>query len=191
MKEYYEKIICSYKKLEIYLSREKSLKSIFFILVVIFFALILLLNLIYPLYADDWAYAFIYGSKTPQKIKGLSDIIDSQYYHYFRHGGRTIVHIIAQLLLLTKGYWADIINSVAYIIFAYLIYKICNINRKINPSLFFFINILIWFFQPGFAQSVLWITGSANYLWGTLIITAFIYFFCLSFLKENYKGEAL
>lgn len=185
MKVYYEKMICSYKKLDAALSKEKSAKSILFILLLSFWGLILLLNIIYPLYADDWGYTFVTGSELTQKITGFPDILNSQYQHYFLHGGRTVVHIIAESLLLVKGYWTDILNSIAYILFAYIIYKISNLNKKTNPSLFFFINILIWFYQPAFAQTILWITGSANYLWGTFIIISFLYFFCKSFIKEE------
>lgn len=189
MREYYEKIIYSYQKLDAVLSKEKSAKFILLILALVFGCLIFLLNIIYPLYADDWGYTFMTGSELTQKITGFSDILNSQYQHYFLHGGRTVVHIIAEALLLVQGYWADIFNSIAYILFAYIIYKISNINKNANPSLFFFINILIWFFQPAFAQTILWITGSANYLWGTLIIISFLYFFCRSFIDENNKSS--
>lgn len=188
MREYYEKVIFGYQKLDAALSKEKSAKCILLLLSLSFGMLILLLNIIYPLYADDWGYTFITGSELTQKITCFSDILNSQYQHYFLHGGRTIVHIIAESLLLLKGYWTDIINSIAYLLFAYIIYKISNLNKRVNPSLFFFINILIWFFQPAFAQTILWITGSANYLWGTLIIISFLYFFCQSFIKEENKN---
>lgn len=189
MREYYEKVIYSYKKLDAALSKEKSAKYILLILSLSFWGLILLLNIIYPLYADDWGYTFMTGSELTQKITGFSDILNSQYQHYFLHGGRTIVHIIAESLLLIQNYWTDIFNSIAYILFAYIIYKISNTNKQTNPSLFFFINILIWFFQPAFAQTILWITGSANYLWGTLIIISFLYFFCQFFIKEDNKSS--
>lgn len=189
MREYYEKIIYRYLKVDATLSKEKSAKSILLILSLFFWGLILLLNITYPLYADDWGYTFMTGSELTQKITSFSDILNSQYQHYFLHGGRTIVHIIAESLLLAKGYWTDIINSIAYILFVYIIYKISNINKKTNPSLFFFINILIWFFQPAFAQTILWITGSANYLWGTLIIISFLYFVCRSFIKGDNRNS--
>lgn len=189
MKEYYENCISKYLKLDATLSGEKSAKFIFSILLLFFFVLILSLNIIYPLYADDWGYVFKEGTNFTQRNSGISDILHSQYSHYFGHGGRTVVHIIAQYLLFLGGYWTDLLNSVAYILFTFVIYKISNIDRKVNPSLFFFINILIWFFQPAFSQTILWITGSANYLWGTLIIISFLYFFCQSFIKENNKSS--
>ena len=136
MREYYEKVISGYQKLDAALSKEKSAKCILLLLSLSFGILILLLNIIYPLYADDWGYTFITGSELTQKITSFSDILNSQYQHYFLHGGRTIVHIIAESLLLLKGYWTDIINSIAYVLFAYIIYKISNLNKRANPSLF-------------------------------------------------------
>lgn len=103
MREYYEKIIYRYLKVDATLSKEKSAKSILLILSLFFWGLILLLNITYPLYADDWGYTFMTGSELTQKITSFSDILNSQYQHYFLHGGRTITHIITESLILPKG----------------------------------------------------------------------------------------
>lgn len=190
MKKYYEKVIYSYLKVDKTLSKEKSSRWILLILFLFFGSLILMLNILYPLYADDWGYVFKTGTNLTERTSSFSDILVSQYEHYFIHGGRTVVHLIAETLLFAKGYWTDIINSTAYIVFTFIIYKISNIGKNINPSLFFFINIFIWFYQPAFAQTILWITGSANYLWGTLIIISFLYFYCKSFINQTNENSA-
>lgn len=173
------------------LSQDKIAKAIFFLLVLLFGGLILLLNLVYPLYADDWGYHFMTGSELTRRITSISDIFVSQYNHYFLHGGRSVVHIIGEFLLLVKGRWTDILNSLAYISFVLVIYKISNIKEAVNASLFFLINIMIWFFQPAFGQTILWITGSANYLWGTLIIILYLYMYCKAFLSMDSKDSML
>ena len=189
MREYYEKVISGYQKLDAALSKEKSVKIIFCLLFLLSFCLIYLLNRIYPLYADDWGYTFITGSELTRKITSFSDILESQYNHYQIHGGRVIGIGIAELLLLLGGKWTDLFNSIGYVLFAYILYRIANINKPANPSLFFFINILTWFFQPAFSNTILWITGSGVYLWCTLIICFFLYFNCSYFIKQTEKSS--
>ncbi|MBK5719952.1 hypothetical protein JGH11_03615 [Dysgonomonas sp. Marseille-P4677] len=70
---------------------------------------------------------------------------------------------------------ACFINTIAYVILVYLLYLIINKCNKVNPILFFLLHIAIFFFQPAFYDAVIWKTGSANYLWGTLFCFIFIY----------------
>lgn len=164
-------------------------KSILSICVCLCFVSILILNSLFPLFTDDWAYTFIFRSDPPIHITNVKDIMDSQYNHYFTWGGRFVVHFIAQFLLMLKPWLHDLINALAFTYFIYLIYKISNCNRKLNPVLFIIIYFLIYSFQPAFMSTVLWITGSANYLWGTLIILIFIYPYYLFFRNSEYKLE--
>lgn len=137
------------------------------------FALIYILNILHPLFGDDWSYSLLPDGHT--KVKDFSDILYTQYEHYFTWGGRTVVHIIDESLLLAGIPIADLLNSLAYVAFTLIIYHIANQSNKVRPSLLLVINLLIWFFEPAFGSTILWITGSANYLWGTLIILCFLY----------------
>lgn len=191
MKMLYGNIIRNYKNINSCISRTQTQRIFLFILFFSFGGLILSLNILYPIYGDDWRYSFISDSSLSVRVSSLSDSIHSQSKHYFGHGGRSIVHIIAESLLQLDRYWMDIFNSISYLALVYIIYKIANLNNKINASLFFFINILIWFFQPAFGQTLLWITGSANYLWGTLIIISFLYFYCNAFILNSIDDSIL
>lgn len=185
IESYYEKLV---NLLMIWRNKSngKNISGLLFILLVLFFSgLILLLNLTYPLYADDWGYTFITGSELTRKITRIADIFESQYNHYFVHGGRVIAHIIVELLLYVGGWKSDVLNSLGYIVFVLVIYKIANNQKTVNISLFFIINILIYFFQPAFSQTILWITGSGNYLWCGLIIVLFTYVYVKGFLRPN------
>jgi len=155
----------------------------------IFFCFIsfLILNFFYPLFADDWIYSFVYGSDPPRRLSNVLQIIESQYNHYHIWGGRSVTHSIAQLMLLLKPWLHAIINALAYTAFVYLIYKFCICKRKVNPAVFIVIYIFIWFFQPAFGETLLWTTGSANYLWGTLIIFLFIYPYYKYFRDTDFK----
>lgn len=164
----------------------KCMRVLIWILLVLFcFSAILLLNVLTPLISDDFAYLFIYGENT--RVGSVIDIIHSQVNHYYLWGGRSIVHFIAQVLLLLPSYVADILNSLIYVAYTFLIYYHIKGRGTNGISLFIFVSLAIWFMQPVFGDTILWITGSANYLWGTVLILLFL----LPFRLYSGKGQSL
>jgi len=161
-------------------------KEKYFVLVVLLlFGLIYVLNILYPLYVDDWDYSFTTSGK---RVGSFMDILSTQYDHYFEWGGRTVVHIIAQSLLWFGEGWGDILNSVAYVALILVMYCIANRNKeKHSVSLFIFISLCMWFLQSSFSETVLWITGSANYLWGCMITLFFLLPYCSYYYKPDEK----
>ncbi len=139
------------------------------------FALVCFLNHLYPLYSDDWLYAFIYGSEPLLKIDSFSDIVISQYNHYLQWGGRAVVHSIAQLLIWIGEPWNDILNSAVFTFLILLICKYSTNGKGANVKAFIVLFLLSWFFLPALIATTLWLTGSANYLWGTAIVLLFLY----------------
>lgn len=159
----------------------------------ILFGLILLMNYIYPTTEDDWTYSFIWhiDGCRGEKIMYLHDLFISQYAHYMEWGGRTVVHTIAQVLLIFDPILQDILNTLAYIGMMILIYKYANITKPPRAIIFLLCCLLFWFFQPIIISTCFWITGSANYLWGMLIILSFIYPFYSLYIKENGQNSIL
>lgn len=153
-------------------SRSKNI--LFFLLFIfLFFLTILFLNILTPLIGDDYVYSFIY--QTNNKLSSFNDIIESQRLHYYKWGGRTIVHFIDQFLLYNyQPLKTDILNSLAYIAFILLVYSHIVAKKTFNTNLLVTVFCLMWFVQPVFAETTLWLTGSSNYLWGTLIILLFL-----------------
>ena len=150
---------------------KKKKISLFALLLGGIFFLLFYLNIKTPTLGDDLSYSFIYN--TTERIGGIGDIITSQINHYYLWGGRSVVHFIAQLLLLLPPLLMDAINALAFCIFLFLIYKHINPDKGSSPSLFVCIFLLVWFLMP-FAETILWITGSANYMWGTMLILSFL-----------------
>jgi len=148
------------------------------------------LNYFFPLYTDDWKYAFVYG-RDMDRVSGFLDVIESQYYHYFHWGGRSVVHTIAQSLLYVGECWGDLLNSLAYVVLVTLIYLIADYKRKVNLFLYAGISILIWFLIPDLMVCIAWITGSANYLWGCMLVVSIIFPYCMYYLKyeQPYKKK--
>lgn len=163
----------SYEKLELLTEGRRNKKALWSFCLLLVFSLILLLNILTPYIADDFVYQLIFGTK--EYVTNVGDIFESQLNHYDKWGGRSVVHFIAQVLLLLPPFLADVLNSMAYLLFVYLIYlHIIGKKGRHSLSLFVLINLAAWFFMPMFGDTVLWITGSANYLWGTTILLLFL-----------------
>lgn len=165
-----------FNKIDSYSDIVRSNRKLYAILwigvILVSFAVVLFLNISTPLISDDITYLYIYGETG--EITSVSDIIQSQKNHYYLWGGRSVVHFIAQLLLMLPSFLADILNATIYILFISLIYWHCKGRGKASLSLFVLIGLAVWFLQPVFGDTVLWITGSANYLWGTTFVLLFL-----------------
>ncbi|MBD8389886.1 DUF6056 family protein [Dysgonomonas sp. BGC7] len=169
------------------LKRTKYNTIFLYIAILVTFLGIYVLNHFFPLYTDDWVYSFVYG-RTSDRVAGFFDVLESQYCHYFTWGGRSVAHTIAQYLLYLGESWGDLLNSIAYVILVVFIYFIADYRRRINPLLFMAISALIWVLVPELIYSIVWLTGSANYLWGCLFVVAFTYPFCMYYLRHK-AGE--
>lgn len=161
---------------------------LFYIILLTISILIYNLNQLYPIYNDDWSYSFIHGDNKP--VKNITDVIKSQYNHYFTWGGRSVLHVIDQLLLINPK-WGKLINSLSFVYFIIISYKIININKKTNIWILLFYTFMIYIFQFPFGETVLWITGSANYLWGCLIILTFLYPYYSYFQNKQSNDSTL
>lgn len=150
------------------------------------FCLFFFLNRLYPIILDDWTYSFVYF--TTDRVASFSDALKSQYDHYFIWGGRSVVHTILQTILYWGEEWADLLNSLAFVGLVGIIYTFANKGNKPRPSLFLFAFLCIWFFQPDMGETTLWLTGSVNYLWGTLFILLFLYPY-YSYFRDVVEAE--
>ena len=102
-----------------------------------------------------------------------------------------MAHTIAQSLLYMGERWADLLNSLVYVILVSLIYFIADYRRKINILLYVGISVLIWFLIPELMVCIAWITGSANYLWGCMLVASITFPYCMYYLKykESYEKK--
>lgn len=150
----------------------KENKYLYFGFLLIVGIVFYLMNLFTPLYSDDWHYNFIFGTQT--QIKSISDILYSQYIHYFNNNGRFVPHFFVQLFdgILGKGCF-NVANTIMLICFLYLLSYSLRKECK-----FFYISsslalILIFFLLPGFSDSFLWMSGACNYLWVAVFLLLF------------------
>lgn len=135
----------------------------------------------YALVSDDFIYQNITG--TTQKVQTISDIFYSQYVHYFTWGGRTVAHVIVQMLLLIEKPISSIIITLTILLLTFLICKNIFGKKKITIASWVITATSIFLFNPNPEETLFWITGTGNYLFTIVIVLAFVYPFRL--LIEN------
>ncbi|MDR1809335.1 MAG: DUF6056 family protein [Prevotella sp.] len=157
------------------IAKRGKLQLLLLLLAMAFFGVIIFaLNVKTPFQWDDFRLTQIWPNEDGLKVKCFHDILDSQYNHYYTWGGRTLVHIIAQFLIFIRPMQADVLNTLVYLLYISLIYYHVKGKSKHDLLLFAGVNFLVFFFQPVFGETILWLTGSANYLWGTSFILLFM-----------------
>ncbi len=154
--------------------KKKILKNSIAILCVLAVALLFYaLNRLTPLYADDYAYTRSFVTK--EQLSSVADICASMRLHYVRVNGRIVVHFLAQLFLWWGKPVFDVINTAAFLSLGTLMYVLAAGTLKDFKITGWLLGLLgLWLLAPGFGQSYLWLTGACNYLYGPLIILAFL-----------------
>ena len=132
-------------------------------------------NLLIPISADDYVYRFIWNAETFHgesndwiPIESLGDIFNSQIEHYLHWGGRSIAHFFVQFFMWQGKIYFDFANTIVFVIFVILILKLAK-SRK-----FLYALIGLWIALPQFVPTMLWLTGSCNYLWMTTLQLGFL-----------------
>lgn len=162
-----------------------------------YFAMLLgyffLCNTLMPLSHDDYAYAFVWDGdhggnldgmqadrnfEHRERVNSFSDIMKSQYSHYFTLGGRVIAHSIAQFFIWIGKPYFDVANTIIFALFVIVILKLSDIPLKKSGFAMFWIFISMFFVASRLAASITWLTwltGACSYLWMSLFQLLFLW----------------
>ena len=126
-----------------------------------------------PLFSDDYLYRIIFDSKDGKIISSLSDLWESWYTHYMVFNGRFANAPLCMLLEWIGKPTTDFITTGVFLLLGFLCATSANPEKKSN---FLLIAVFggLFLFADSFSQSFLWLCGSANYLWATVLGLGFI-----------------
>lgn len=129
-------------------------------------------NLLTPYFSDDYFY-----SMEVSQAHSLWDLIRQQYNEYLSNSGRIIGQFNVRLSLLFSKQIFNVVNSGMFVALIGLMYV--NVRRKKKSDIFVLLLIIgfLWKYAVSFGQTMLWICGACNYLWGIVIILGFITFY--------------
>lgn len=125
---------------------------------------------------DDYVYKFAWtagGENSSHIIQNFGDVLSSQYYHYLFQNGRLVPHFLLQLFdgVLGKG----LFNVISSMVFCLLVYLICLLaNYKQSSCLMLLTIFLVTLGNPIFKETILWFSGSFNYLWSLVFVLVFL-----------------
>ena len=159
-------------------------QTVFVAVLLIFF----LRNLLVPIIADDYSYAFIWDGDARgnlidgldpnrlQRVDSFADILYSQWQHYFTWGGRTIAHIFVQFFVWQGKLLFDVVDTLVFGAFVLLLFKVgTGLNlRDMNKTYLLFTLAAIYFCIPSPVITTIWLTGACNYLWMSTAILLFL-----------------
>lgn len=145
------------------------------VLMLVSVVLLFMANAKVPFMMDDLWYSTNISDGSP--LTGLTDIFESQKWHYYSWGGRVFTHGFLQLVLMSGELCADVINVVCTVIIAAEMYCLALLSSGDDhgkePVIFFIMYGMLISFCPDFKMSMLWQAGCANYVYSTVWILAF------------------
>lgn len=150
----------------LYLFSKNKVSRYNIVIFAIIFCCILLMSYNMPYTADDFNFSHVTWSD--KRISSISDIIASQKILYMNATGRLFTHFLTQLFLFLNHNIYLICNSLVFCVFIYLIVKLVKLN--INPGNIFLVFSFVWLFAPKFGETVIWISGTFNYLWTLTVL---------------------
>ena len=155
---------------------DKKRKAVFWGLLAISFAAIWIYNSMTPLMSDDLLFqASDYHSPF--------DIFRMEYKQYMTWTGRSVLQVILKIFSLMPKWVFNLCNSLCFVMLTLLIYWNVKDRKKYDALLLVFINLIVWNFSVEFSQTVLWLGGACNYLWGIVILLGFLT--CFRYFLEN------
>lgn len=145
-------------------------KVVFYTVVAVSFLAILVYNFLTPLMSDELLFdASLYQS--------FGDLVKEEYNNYMTWNGRTVVQFLLRCVLFWPKWLFNIVNSIIFVVLMLLIYWNVEGKQKYDFVIYALVNLMVWQFGVSFDQTVLWLSGACNYLWGATIILGFVTFY--------------
>lgn len=126
-----------------------------------------------PMVLDDYNYTFHWGASGFNR--SLGDITDSLVYHYFHTNGRIVLHFFVFLFCMLDKIWFNLCAALCFCALGWLVYyhsygSLCSIR----PHRLVLIYLAFFLLTPSFADSYLWIAGSCNYLFSSVLVLIYL-----------------
>lgn len=133
-----------------------------------------LLNVLTPLYADDFSYCFTFTVGEKLRVTDLSLLLRSQLGHYRYMNGRAVAHTLAQLFLMWGKPVFNAVNTAVFLLLLWTMQALMTGKREFSLPLFLFSAAGLWFVTPAFGQDFLWLTASCTYLYAVLLVLLYL-----------------
>lgn len=128
-----------------------------------------------PFMRDDFWYSA--NLATGEPIRSVADLIESQVWHFNNWGGRSVNHTLLQVIILLGEFAADVLNICATLLLTFMICKAADVQ---NIFFYALTEAMMICMNADFFDSMFWESGSANYLYSSIWIMAFV----ITYIRE-------
>lgn len=146
-------------------------------------SVMLFLNFMTPLIADDYGLA----------KNGISDVIHESYNMYCTWTGRVFAHFLAMIFLLLNKAIFNVANTLMYLLFVGLCCFHASYGLKMGiykkVLCFLLINLLLFIYVPDWGQIFLWLAGACNYLWTSTFILLYLVLYRKSLVESKLSNS--
>ena len=170
---------------EFYFTRLNASKRSFCVVLILIYFSLLLLNFRTPHDGDDYNHSIMPDGKHVATISDAASQVKDNYLYW---GGRAVSMILTMSAILAGKPVFDFFNAGAYTLLCLLIY-FHTMPKKTNVLLLLGIHFGVWFFAPVFGQTILWVSGTVVYMWGTVLILFFLLPYRWIVERENVSGK--
>ncbi len=145
-------------------------KKIFYSILGVNYIAILIYNFLTPPMSDDLYWK-------PGVYTSFSEILCDSWAYYNNWLGRIESYIFTRLADAHPKPLYNVISSLFFIALIFALY--CNVEReeKYDCRTLSFISLYIWIWGIDFAQTMLWVCGTCNYLWCFAIEFGFLAYY--------------
>ncbi len=140
-------------------------------LLVVAFAVMLVMNVLTTFKEDDLAFTLIEGVWTP--VRSFADLLQSHLTHYTGTNGR-LAELVPELFggLLGKAAF-NVCNALVFVLLAHLVSLLATGRRSLLALSAFLAIVGTCYPVPG--ETMLWMAGSANYMWAITLSLLLVY----------------
>jgi len=125
-----------------------------------------------PFSSDEFNYSHI--AWTDHKLNGIRDILASMILLYENWTGRIPLHFLISFFLYIGKIFFSIFNATVYVVILLLIAWHAHRKGKVKVLTFLIASALLLYQAPVFSETVIWLSGSINYLWSSTLLLLFI-----------------
>jgi len=159
--------------------RKKLLVSWWLVVIAVIYISIFIFSEYRPFSSDEFNYSHI--TWTDHKLAGFKDILASMVILYNNWTGRIPAQFLISFFLFSGKLFFSILNGVVYLSILLLISWHAQSKGKVNIITFLLASALVLYQAPVFSETVIWLSGSLNYLWPSTILLLFI-----ALYKDNF-----
>ena len=128
-----------------------------------------------PLIGDDYYYLYVFRdgvADLDNELHSFFDLLASVVDHFLVVNGRFFVHLVYQFIDAILGKWCfNLLNPLFFVAYILLIVRYA-VGRLSFPAIVVTVSLIM--LMPIFKHFYLWMAGSINYLWASVIVFIFL-----------------